>query len=534
MKDIIQKCLVKSDELKASVVAFPALGTGNLNYPINVAANIMINTIDDYFKANISTTNITTVKLVVYSKDHYQEFDKVLHANTRLLADKRKHDNAYSKPDIVSSLHSECLTLNTADLDSYKIGTVVVEFVPGDITDDDSNAIVNPTNEKMSLSSAGQVSNAILKKGGPEIQNSCNSKTSQGFCLKSGMVCPTDSSGSLRCKKVFHVNAQVDSLGEVVTACLQEAELNQLLSIAFPAIGTGALGYDIDIVAQLMCQPVIEFAHGLPKYVTRVRFVIFEQGMVFCFKQAFSALQAAKVSGNAQPSASDSSPSLFVQDSIAAKPKPALSLPCAHSVQRVPVITKTPVLLMKVFADDMQKVQHTERYLQDLIEKQLHVDEIKDDRDILKLPSELLSEIKQEADFKNVIYEITLKRQQPSVYLKGDRKEVEEIMNKIHSALKQIRDDEEEQQEFIATLAKIRWQWEKEPDVFEDYEDAVSYEVERAYRLDPKQFFVYHHKNGTTERFCFSQMIAEHKSESDSNCFVIQRKEKAPVLSKFC
>ena len=531
MKDIIQKCLTKCDELKASVIAFPALGTGNLNYPVNVVANIMINTIDDYFKANISTTNIAKVKLVVYPKDHYQEFDKVLHANTRLLADKIKPDNVSSKPNIVSSVHSESLALNTADLDSYKIGTVVVEFIPGDITDDDSNAIVNPTNEKMSLSSAGQVSKAILKKGGPELQINCNSITSKGFYLKSGMVCPTDSSGSLKCQKVFHVNAQVDSLAEVVTACLQEAEQSQFLSIAFPAIGTGALGYDKDIVAQLMCQPVIEFAHGLPKYVNRVRFVIFEQGMVFHFKQVFSVLQAAKIS-DAQSSAPDSSLP-FVHDSTAAKPKPAVSPPHTRSVQRMPVITKKPVLLMKVFADDMQKVQHTERYLHDLIEKRLHF-KIVDNRNILQLPSEFLSKVKQEADFKSMICKITLERQEPSIYLKGDRRDVDEIVDKIDYALKQIRDDEQQQQEYIATLAKIRWQWEKEPDVFEDYEDEVSYEVEKAYQSDPKQFFVYPHKNGTTERFCFTQGIAEHKSESGSNRFVIRRQEKTTVFSKFC
>ena len=54
MKDIIQECLTQCDKLKTSVIAFPALGTGNLRYPINVVADVMINTIDDYFTPKIN------------------------------------------------------------------------------------------------------------------------------------------------------------------------------------------------------------------------------------------------------------------------------------------------------------------------------------------------------------------------------------------------------------------------------------------------------------------------------------------------
>ena len=54
MKDIIQKCLTQCDKLKALVIAFPALGTGNLHYPIKVVTDVMINTTDDYFKTKIS------------------------------------------------------------------------------------------------------------------------------------------------------------------------------------------------------------------------------------------------------------------------------------------------------------------------------------------------------------------------------------------------------------------------------------------------------------------------------------------------
>ena len=527
MRDIIEKCLMKCDELKASVIAFPALGTGNLKYPARVVADIMINTIADYIRANKSTTHIKTIKLVIYAKDDYQEFCKV-YANVKLLADKTEYVDTYSlsksssidnkehhsQQDVINSPHSQSFGSNIVD-SHYMIGTVVVEFVQGDITDDDSDAIVNPTNENMCLSGAGQVSSAILNKGGSELQIICDSITSQGYCLKSGMVCPTDSTGGLMCKKIFHINVRSDNLTDVISACLQQAELSQLTSIAFPAIGTGGLGYDIEVAAQFMCQPVIGFAQTLPKYVKSVRFVIFQQDTVYRFKQVFHQLRIADLSG-VQPSAPQSSIS---PNSIAIEPSLALSP--IRLAESIPVVTKKPIMHLQVFAGDVNKVQRTENRLQQLIEKQLHTARV-DDKNIVRLSSEFLDEIKQEAAFRNVIHDIEQGKRQHYIQLKGDKRDVDELMPKINSALKKINDDEAEQQRFRDTVAKIRWRWEKEPGIFEDYDDLLIYEVEQAYQLNPKGSFVYEHTNGSSENFWFQQMTAQHGNDT----FVIQRLEK--------
>ena len=532
MRDIIHKCLMKCDELKASVIAFPALGTGNLKYPARVVADIMINTITDYIKENKSTTHIETVKVVIYAKDDYQEFCKV-YTSLKLLADKT-NDHSLSKAtsnsqetDPISSHISQTLpdgnkesqdimNSQTNNVDSYLIGTVMVEFVQGDITEDDSDAIVNPTNENMCLSSGGQVSSAMLIKGGSKLQIICDSITSQGYCLKSGMVCPTDSTGSLMCKKIFHINVHSDSLSEVVFACLQQAELSKLTSIAFPAIGTGGLGYDVEVAAQFMCQPVIGFAQSLPKYVKSVRFVIFQKDMLYYFKQVFHQLRIADLSGVLQPSTLQSSP-LFLQDLSAIEPNLVPSP--TELAESIPVVTKQPIMHLQVFADSVNKVQRTENCLQRLIEKQLHPARVTN-KYIVKLSTEFLAEIKQEADFRNVLYDIKQGRREPYIQLKGDRTYVDELMLKINSALTKISDDEAKQQRFRDTVAKVRWQWEKQPGVFEDYDDSVNYEVEQAYQSDPNSSFIYEHTNGSSENFCFQKMTAQHGND----IFVIRRK----------
>ena len=518
MKGIVQKCLVKCDELKASVIAFPALGTGNLKYPARVVADIMISTITEYFKANNNATHIKTVKLVIYLKDDYQEFCKV-YTNVKLLADKTDPFsmpkitpvNAYSQatdsivsrakefqqPLQANAVSPQRLKSNTVD--SYSIvGTVVVEFVQGDITDDASDVIVNPTNEELCLSSAGQVSNAIRNKGGSELQIICDNLTFQGYRLKSGMVCPTNSTGSLKCKKIFHINAHSDSLPNVVFACLQQAELSQLASIAFPAIGTtGTLGYH---AAQFLCQPVIEFAQSLPKHVKNVRFVIFQKDMVYYFKQVFQELQIANLS---VPESSPSSRVVKLQ-------------PRTHLAESIP---KKPLMELRVFADDVKKAQRTKDCLQQLIDKQLDTAEM----DISKLSSELLTEFKQEASFRNITVDFAQEKRQNFIRLKGDHKDVHELMFKINSALTEISEVETEQQKILSTLAKVRWQWEKEPDVFENYDDSLSYKLEQEYELNPKGSFKYNHPNGSIETFCFQQMRGQYGNDT----FVIRRHKKS-------
>jgi len=567
MKDIIQKCLMKCDELKASVIAFPALGAGNLNFPIHVVASTMISTMVDYIKANINTMHIKTIKLVIYTKDDYQNFYRVLHSNTKLLANDTKFDGAYSLPDLspvetgvsyseqsntfldnISSMldkthslakrvsqilsndtegaqlqHSKSNSLLSQNftsniVDSHMVGTVVVEFVEGDITDDNSDIIVTPSNEKMQLSNSGQISCAILKKGGSEIQIFCNNIISQGYRLKSGMAYPTDSAGDLMCKKIFHVNVHNGKLIEAVTACLQQAEISQLASIAFPAIGTGALGYDAEIAAQLMCQPVIMFAQSIPKYIKRVRFVIFEKSMMQCFKQVFCELLTTNASANLQTSAPHNQSSHLPGHAIdTVKPTSPV-----HSNTSAPVITAQSVLVLQVFADDVRKVQCTVNRLQHLIEKQLCTETV-ENKSIAKLTSELQTEIEQEAKAKNVDIVIALGKLQQYIQLKGDFRDVLELKLKINSILTKINDDEAKKKKIHDTHAKVKWQWQNKSGDFEDYDAAVNYIIEQAYQSDQSSLFVCNHTNGSSEEFDFKQMGA--RDINDGSTFKIQRKE---------
>ena len=86
----------------------------------------------------------------------------------------------------------------------FKTGNITVEIVCGDITDDDSDVIVNTTLPELKLDS-GAVSKAISRKAGPAMQQSCSLYIQQHKQLDDGKVCVTDATGQLKCKKVFHI-----------------------------------------------------------------------------------------------------------------------------------------------------------------------------------------------------------------------------------------------------------------------------------------------------------------------------------------
>ena len=63
-------------------------------------------------------------------------------------------------------------------------------------------------------------------------------------------------------------------LYDSVSECLQNAAKNKYKSIAFPAIGTGNLGFDKKEVAWIMAHAVFDFAHNCQTEID-VMFIIY-------------------------------------------------------------------------------------------------------------------------------------------------------------------------------------------------------------------------------------------------------------------
>ena len=155
-----------------------------------------------------------------------------------------------------------------------KIAGRTLELVEGDITELDTDAIVNAANARLVL--GGGVAGAIRRKGGPRIQAECDAL---GGTFVGGAVITT--SGKLKARHVIHaVGPQMGEgdedrkLHDATLHSLQLADEHNLKSIAFPAISTGIFGFPIQRCAEIMLRTTLDYLRG-PTNLERVVFCLF-------------------------------------------------------------------------------------------------------------------------------------------------------------------------------------------------------------------------------------------------------------------
>lgn len=165
-----------------------------------------------------------------------------------------------------------------------KVNNRSIELVKGDITEMDTDAIVNAANAQLIL--GGGVAGAIRRKGGPKIQEECNKI---GGTFVGGAVITTG--GNLKAKQVIHAvgprmgeGDEDNKLKNATINSLKVADENNLKSISFPAISTGIFGYPLDRCADIMLSETIKYLKdktGLEKVV----FCLFDQKAFDVFQE---------------------------------------------------------------------------------------------------------------------------------------------------------------------------------------------------------------------------------------------------------
>jgi len=111
-----------------------------------------------------------------------------------------------------------------------RVNNSEIELVQGDITESDTDAIVNAANSQLVLGAG--VAGAIRTKGGPAIQEECNAI---GHCPVGGAV--ITSGGNLKARHVIHAvgprqgeGNEEEKLKNATLSSLKVAEKNNLKS----------------------------------------------------------------------------------------------------------------------------------------------------------------------------------------------------------------------------------------------------------------------------------------------------------------
>ena len=165
-----------------------------------------------------------------------------------------------------------------------KIKNSEIQLIQGDITEMETDAIVNAANEQLVL--GGGVAGAIRRKGGPQIQEECDLI---GGSYVGGAVITTG--GKLKAKHVIHAvgprmgeGNEDEKLRNATLNSLKLADENGLTSIAFPAISTGIFGFPRERCAPIMLQTTKTYLEGSTK-LQKVVFCLFDQETLNIFRR---------------------------------------------------------------------------------------------------------------------------------------------------------------------------------------------------------------------------------------------------------
>lgn len=172
------------------------------------------------------------------------------------------------------------------------INKSILELVEGDITLQDTEAIVNAANS--GLRGGGGVDGAIHRAGGRQIMEECRKI---GGCPTGSAVITTG--GSLKARHVLHAvgpvysggkRGEAELLSSAYLSSLKLAAEKGIKSIAFPSLSTGAYGYPAEEASRIALKTVIDYLKEHTE-IKLVRFVLFGASAYRTYEAALNEIR---------------------------------------------------------------------------------------------------------------------------------------------------------------------------------------------------------------------------------------------------
>ena len=171
-----------------------------------------------------------------------------------------------------------------------RINRTLLELTICDITDLDTDAIVNAANASLQLGSG--VAGAIRRKGGLTIQEECNNIG--GIHVGEAVI---TTGGNLKAKFVIHAVGPIygeehddEKLKDATLNSLILADKNNLKSIGFPAISTGIFRFPKERCATIMLSTTIAYLEGYTK-LEKVIYCLYDKNTFEIFKNALQSFK---------------------------------------------------------------------------------------------------------------------------------------------------------------------------------------------------------------------------------------------------
>ncbi len=178
-----------------------------------------------------------------------------------------------------------------------KIGNSTLLIIQGDITRQETDAIVNAANS--SLMGGGGVDGAIHRAGGPAILEDCKKIVDKQGRLPTGKAVIT-TGGNLMAKYVIHTVGPVwhggtrgepELLASAYRESLKVATENKIGSVSFPSISTGIYSYPVAEAAEIALHTVAGHLREEDTTIKEVVFVLFDSATFQAYSRALGNLK---------------------------------------------------------------------------------------------------------------------------------------------------------------------------------------------------------------------------------------------------
>ncbi|KAM7415528.1 hypothetical protein PAMA_017845 [Pampus argenteus] len=289
---IIRYCLEEAEKRRMSSLSFPAIGTGNLDFPYDLVSRVLLKEIHSYSRRGRPRHLMEVVIVVHPSNSHIVDcFIREFRGQTNVRPEAQNESQSQSQQSSASFGQVWSPSLGVYRM---QMGQLTLEVSSGDITKETSDVIINSSNKDFNLKSG--VSKAILDGAGRSVELECSQIVNAPGYQPGPMI--MTSAGLLPSNNIIHIVGQNNpaNIKDVVYSVLKFCEDNKFGSICLPALGTGQGGVKPSAVADSMVEAVVEFVRKKqPRFVQSVKILIFQTSMVMEFHRSMKRRQGEEV-----------------------------------------------------------------------------------------------------------------------------------------------------------------------------------------------------------------------------------------------
>ncbi|XP_051540797.1 protein mono-ADP-ribosyltransferase PARP14-like isoform X3 [Myxocyprinus asiaticus] len=472
---IIRDCLRKADTRGMASISFPAIGTGNLGFPKDLVAKIMLSEVQQF-----SPQNLREVTVIVHpsDKESIECFTSIFRhgiqgpitkggsrhflpkANSLVRPAQTSEERKSQHEGLIGKVSTPSLGVHTMNM-----GQVILEVSSGDITKEKTDAIVNSSNQTFSLKAG--VSKAILDAAGLQVEQECLQIVSSSNVQQTEIV---TSAGQLPCGNIIHIigrNSPAD-IKEVVLSVLKLCEARQFTSVAFPALGTGQGGANPADVADAMVDAVVDFVKKKKVvHVKCVKFLIFQTSMVANFHQSMLRRSGERV--EEEKSLLGKIKGFFFGES-----------PENHTNEEfVMVSEEIEPVVFQLCGETPEDLRNAREIINSLIIKEHLNIPIRDPAiaHFNKEDVELLNAMRREL---TVSFKLEKKGQDSVITLEGLTRDVHTAENRIRDMIRKVERKENRRREAFMVSSVVEWQYLEHGQNLKPFDMLTNYDLEEA------------------------------------------------------